>query len=44
MPLRGPLAGQDLFCRPKDVRRIATRYDKCPENDLAAVKRICARI
>ena len=27
-----------------ETRGIATRYDKCPENYLAAVKLICARI
>ncbi len=33
-----------FFNRIKHFRGIATRYDKCPENYLAAVKLICARI
>ena len=33
-----------FFNRIKHFRAIATRYDKCPENYLAAVKLICARI
>jgi transposase len=33
-----------FFNRIKHSRGIATRYDKCPENYLAAVKLICARI
>ena len=32
-----------FFNRIKHFRGIATRYDKCPENYLAAVKLICAR-
>lgn len=33
-----------FFNRIKLFRGIATRYDKCPENYLAAAKLICARI
>ena len=33
-----------FFNRIKHFRGIATRYDKCPENYLAAVKLICTRI
>ncbi len=33
-----------FFNRIKHFRGIATRYDKCPENYLAAVKLVCARI
>jgi transposase len=33
-----------FFNRIKHFRGIATRYDKCSENYLAAVKLICARI
>ena len=33
-----------FFNRIKHFRGIATRYDKCPDNYLAAVKLICARI
>lgn len=33
-----------FFNRIKHFRGIATRYDKCPENYLAAVKLICVRI
>lgn len=33
-----------FFSRIKHFRGIATRYDKCPENYLAAVKFICTRI
>jgi transposase len=33
-----------FFNRIKHFRGIATLYDKCPENYLAAVKLICARI
>ena len=33
-----------FFNRIKHFRGIATRYDKCPETYLAAVKLICARI
>ena len=31
-----------MFCRLKDARRIATRYDKCAENFLSAVCLIAA--
>ncbi len=33
-----------FFNRIKHFRGIATRYDKCPDNYLAAVKLICTRI
>jgi transposase len=33
-----------FFNRIKHFRGIATRYDKCPENYLAAVKLICAHL
>lgn len=33
-----------FFNRIKHFRDIARRYDKCPENYLAAVKLICSRI
>jgi transposase len=33
-----------FFNRIKQFRGIATRYDRCPENYLAAVKLICTRI
>lgn len=33
-----------FFNRIKHFRGMATRYDKCPENYLAVVKLICARI
>ncbi|SBW12942.1 transposase (fragment) [uncultured Alphaproteobacteria bacterium] len=33
-----------FFSRIKNFRGIATRYDKCPENYLAAVKLVAARI
>ena len=33
-----------FFDRIKHFRGIATRYDKCPENYLAAVKLVCTRI
>ena len=33
-----------FFNRIRHFRGIATRYDKCPENYLAAVKLVCARI
>lgn len=33
-----------FFNRIKHFRRIAPRHDKCPENDIAAVKLICTRI
>ena len=33
-----------FFCRIKQFRGIATRYDKRPENYLAAVKLVAARI
>ncbi len=35
---------EHFFNRIKHFRGIATRYDKRPENYLAAVKLICARI
>ena len=35
---------ENFFAKLKEFRAIATRYDKCPENYLAAVKLICARI
>jgi transposase len=33
-----------FFNRIKHFRGIATRYDKCPENYLAAVKLMCAHL
>ena len=33
-----------IFCRPKDFRRIATRYDKLARNFLAAVALVAAVI
>ena len=33
-----------FFNRIKHFRGIATRYDKCPDNYLAAVKLVCTRI
>lgn len=33
-----------FFNRIKQFRGIATRYDRCPENYLAAVKLVCTRI
>lgn len=33
-----------FFNRIKQFRDIATRYDRCPENYLAAVKLVCTRI
>jgi len=33
-----------FFCKLKQFRRVATRFDKDPENYLAALKRISARI
>lgn len=35
---------EHFFNRIKHFRGIATRYEKCPENHLAAVKLTCARI
>lgn len=33
-----------FFNRIKHFRGIATRYDKCPENHLTAIKLVCTRI
>ena len=33
-----------FFNRIKQFRGIATRYDKCPENYLAAIKLVCTRL
>ena len=33
-----------FFARIKHFRGIATRYDRCPENYLAAIKLVCTRI
>ncbi len=35
---------ENAFCRLKDFRRVATRYDKLAENYLAGVKLASARI
>lgn len=42
MPNRQRNLVERFFNRIKHFRGIATRYDKCPENYLAAVKLICA--
>jgi hypothetical protein len=36
-PLQGPNAVERMFCRLKDYRRIATRYDKLATNFLGAI-------
>ncbi len=37
VPLRNRNAIERMFCRLKDIRRIATRYDRSATNFLAAV-------
>lgn len=41
---KGRNAVEPMFCRLKDYRRIATRYDKLAENFLATVKLASMRL